>query len=733
MNPDRLKYLLPPLLGILLFSGCTSVRRPIAKASPTEIRTKPKERQTVVNIQREDKQNKVIPAEINAANIEGPEKSKEFILTEALEKPFPEEAPPKPIPAPDKKGSTPEGEEQLLALNFDNADIYDVIHTLGELVGINYIIDPRVKGTVNIRTSEKVRKKEILPILEAIFRANNLTAVKEGNIYHIIPSAEAPRRFVSPRVGKEKGDFLPSDQVFIQIVPLDYIPVKDIINLIKPFLSPEAILTGYEKNNLLVITDFASNIKKALSIIETLDADVFKEVQFRLFALKNSKAEEVAKELELIFGALEVPTKTGRGGGVSFIPIPRTNSILVISSLPRVLIEVENWLQQLDQVIAEEELKTFVYFVENGTAKDLADVLNQLFGTAKPEEKGAPPARREETGPPGRRGRREPAPGSPETSLSQGSSAMVGAIAGEVKIIAHETTNSLIIRATPRDYRIVRQILKELDIMPRQVVIEAIIAEVSLDRSTQFGIEALLTTKSTTLGTEFGKVGLEDIAKRVIPGGGFTYNVIRGDVIATLNALASENKVHILSTPKIIASDNKEASIDIGSEVPLVSTEFRDVSAVGAVQTTIERRDTGVILKVTPHINSTGLVSLELDIEVSEAQEQTVAGQSDISIFQRKADTSLVVQDGQTLLIGGLMEDKRSRGREEVPFLGRLPLLGFFFSSTTRTSKQTELIALITPHVVRTLEEAEKVTEGYKEKVDLLRKKLEEMKEHELL
>ena len=727
MSQVYIFYPLLPLLWLLLFSSCTPLHSPIPKSSI-------KEQQKAVLIQSKDKRDKEISVE---EKIKEAERPKEPILVEvpthsSPEKPMPEKVLPKQIAAPEGKGPSPKGEEQLLTLNFDNADIYDVVHTLGELLGINYIIDPRVRGTVNIRTSEKVTKKEILPILEAIFRANNLTAVKEGNIYHIIPSAEAPRRFIPPRVGKEKGELAPSDQILIQIVPLNYIPVKDVINLIKPFLSSEAILTGYEKDNLVIITDFASNIKKVLGIIETLDTDVFKEVKFQLFALKNSKAEDVAKELEQIFGALEVPTKTGRGGGASFIPIPRINAILVISSLPRLLLEVETWLQQLDQVIAEEEIKTYVYFVENGTAKDLADILNQLFGEGKPEEKKAPLAEGKEAPLPGRRGRREQEQRPPETSAGRESSAMVGAIAGEVKIVAHEATNSLIIKATSRDYRIVRQILKELDIMPRQVVIEALIAEVSLDRSTQFGIEALFTTKSTTVGTEFGAIAA-DIAKRAIPAGGLTYNVVRGDVIATLNALASENKVHILSTPKIIASDNKEASIDVGAEVPLVSTEFRDVVAAGRVQTTIERRDTGVILKVTPHINSTGLVTLDLDLEVSEAQPKTVAGQTDISIFQRKALTSLVVQDGQTLLIGGLMEDTRRRSREEVPFFGRLPLLGNLFSSTNRSMKQTELIALITPHVVRTLEEAEKVTKDYKDKVDILRRKLQEMREHELL
>jgi general secretion pathway protein D len=723
---------------LLFFPNCVSLR----KASPKVPEVKPitekpspsgstavEEKKPVEEKQREE----VSQEEIREAELFEEISSVESPPSSPSEKLAPEKKIVKQVPVAVKKDE-PQEEEQLLTLNFDNADIYDVIHTLGEVLGINYIIDPKVRGTVNIRTSDKIRKRDLLRILEAIFRVNNLTAVKEGNIYHIIPTSEAPRRFITPRIGKEKDKIEPSDEIIIQIVPLNFVQVKEIINLIKPFLSTGAIITGFEKDNLLIITDFASNIKKVLEIIEVTDVDVFKEVNFRLFPLKNSEAEEVAKELEQIFGAIEISTKSGRGGGVSFIPIPRINNILVISSLPRILIEVENWIHDLDQVMPEEEVKSYVYFVENGNAKDLAEILNQLFEEPKREERRipTPTRRRQETQPPGRRGRRQPAKTQTKTPATHTSSATIGAIAGEVKIIPHEATNSLIIKSTPRDYRIVRQILKELDIIPRQVVIEAIIAEVSLDRSTTFGFESILRTKSTTLGSEFGSIGLENLTERAVQAGGFTYNVIRGNVVATLNALASENKVHILSTPKIIASDNKEATIDIGEEVPLVSTEFRDVTQAGAVQTTIERRDTGVILRITPHINSTGLVTLDLDIEVSEAKEATVSGQSDISIFERKANTSLVVKDGHTILIGGLMEDTRRSSREEVPFLSRLPLLGFLFRSTSRTLTQTELIVLVTPHVVQTIEEAESISREYIEKVTKLRERLQARREKNL-
>ena len=436
--------------------------------------------------------------------------------------------------------------------------------------------------------------------------------------------------------------------------------------------------------------------------------------------MKNADVLDIAEDMQKIFAALEVPTKSGRGVGVNFIPISRINSLLVVTSIPRVFDEVEKWLEELDSNISQDEIRTYVYHVKNGISGELADVLNMIFEESE-FEKGSSKKKREFSKAGGGAARAS----SPQKAHGESSIRQADIIKGTVVAIAYPTTNTIIIKSSPRDYPVVEHLLEELDIVPRQVMIEIMIAEVSLDDSTSLGIEfSFLADKlgkddlgELLVGTDFGLSSPGTLAT-----GGLTASIVMPDFIATLNALASENKLNILAYPHIIASDGKQASIDIGDEVPLIASR---IFVDNREEVTIERRDTGVLLTVTPHINATGLVTLDLTVELSDAADTVVAGESDIRIFQRNAVTTMVIHDEETVIIGGLIDSKNGREVRKVPFLGDIPVLGMLFRSTTDTVMKTELILMITPRVIRNLQDAKDVTDEFVEKLMNLREVIE--------
>jgi general secretion pathway protein D len=258
-------------------------------------------------------------------------------------------------------------------LNFDNADIYEVIRVMAEMMSINYIVDPRVKGVVNIRTTGQISNKDIFPVLQTILKMNGATAVQKGIVYEIVPFGDAKKMYGRPVTDKDKVRTQENEKYTIQIISLKYVPAPEITKMIKPFLSDGADIVEHPQYNLLIVGDVASNILKALDIIELFDVDIFAEMRVRIYPIVNADVTEVAKELERIFSSLEVSVKSGRGVGITFTPITRINSLLTVSSIPGVFDKVERWVKELDRIPGEgTQLSVFVYYVQNGKAKDMA-------------------------------------------------------------------------------------------------------------------------------------------------------------------------------------------------------------------------------------------------------------------------------------------------------------------------------------------------------------------------
>ena len=600
---------------------------------------------------------------------------------------------------------------QEIVLNFDNANLYKVIKVIADILELNYIIDPKIKGTVNIHATGAISKDALMVIFTDILRINRAAIVQKGEVYHIVPMADTKTKALTLRQppGDAQDDSIePLDTVTIQVIPLRYVAPSEIEKIVKPFLSSGSHVIGYERSRLLLITDFPDNIDKVLSLVELFDINVFERVNVRLFPIKNADVTDVAQELEKIFAAFELSTKSGRGAGINFVPVTRINSLLMITSLPEALEVAERWLQEMDTQEGEVDVRTFIYHVRNGISTELADLLNSIFMQKRDAAAGQPRtvAVNQQA--------KNVAEGSKNTAESRGIESKAG-ITGEVQVIAYATTNTLIIKANPRDYEIVEGILEELDIIPRQVLIEVAIAEVKLEEDTAYGIEYAFQDRGTDV-TAFAGSSVDT---------GFTGNffqVLAGDqttLLATLKAFASETDLRVIASPHIIATDGKEASIRVGDEVAIRTSEARPTGADAgsAVDVSIQRRDTGTILRVTPHINATGLVTLEVDLEKSNVTAVPPGGSSDVGINKRTMSTTMVVQDGETVLLGGLIDERVSTTISKVPVLGDIPYLGALFRRTETSLARTELILLITPHVIRNLRESIEATEEFKTSV----------------
>lgn len=463
-------------------------------------------------------------------------------------------------PEPEKKGD--------VSFNFDDADIFDVIQTVfGDILKVNYMIDPSIKGRVNFRTITPVKKDDVLPLVGVLLKMNGAGFVDDNGLYKILPLKEIPGT---------------TPQVFV-------------------------------------------------------------------YPLQNTKAKHIATLLQSIFTGAAGPSAPGR-----FVP----------------------------------------------------------EAPAGPGPTPSPSTTASNTG---------------GTGFSAGTG---GLVSPQTKVYADEITNSLVVLAAPDDYKFIEETIKKLDTPPRQVMIEVLIAEVTLTKEFSFGLEWVISNSTKLKVDPFkrpidlnGQAG-QNLSSLVSPltTSGFTYSAtnVAGGIKALLNTLASNDLVTVLASPHIIAADNLEAKIQIGSQVPIATSQMSSVatsSTNGNILSTIQYQDVGTILKVKPQINESGIVSLEVSQEVTEATTQSVLGTQQFVFTKRAAQTNVVASDGQTIVIGGLIQDNQTKNRTGIPFLSSIPIVGYLFGSNDNTSTKTEIIVLLTPHVIRNQEDAGRVTTDYLKRV----------------
>jgi general secretion pathway protein D len=640
--------------------------------------------------------------------------------------------PPAPAPKPVEAGKT-----SRFVLNFDNADIYEVIRVMAEMMKINYIIDPRVRGIVNIHTSGQISSEEVFPIFQALLKLNGATAVKRGLIHEIVPFGDAKKLYVPPVMTREAGKKMDGEKYVIQIIPLKYIAVSEVAKMVKPFLSDGADIVEQPSHNILILGDISSNVRKCLDLIDLFDVDIFADMRVRIYPVVNADVNEIAKEMERIFSSLEVSLKSGRGVGITFTPIGRINSLLVVSSIPGIFNKVEAWLKELDRVPGEgTQLSVFVYYVQNGKAKDLADVLKQIYTSARGakvdfKEKVVTPA--PVAAAPGPRGVRPAPTPVPVPSPPQSPSESGGVPEGEISIVVDETTNALIIRAYQRDYRAIMETIKKLDIYPKQVLIEVLLAEVTLTDAYRYGLEwSVFTDSFEKGGSQWNySIGAGGTAQAAITSG-LRYTLeSAGRLMAAIHASASDNRLKVVSSPTLLASNNKEARIQIGSSQPILTNTYTTTGTAtpGVVEGTIEYKDIGIILTVTPRISDGKLVTLDVAVESSTVAKTTLGNLAEVPYFGKKtAKTTLSIMEGQMIVIGGLIEDRKTQTTEGVPFLSKIPVLGGLFGYKTDQVDKTETVLFLTPHVITDLDESNRVTQEIRQKMFAIRKELERQK-----
>ena len=590
-------------------------------------------------------------------------------------------------------------------LAFDNADLYEVLDTaLFELYHVDYMIDPSIKSKVTFHLSGTYTRNQFINIINNILQLSNLAVVRgPGRLFKIV------RRNASAADGNQpagRGSVTNSTGDVTRLIKLRYLSAATALTSIRPFLSRGGTMVPNNVTNDLIVSDSPENIAKAASILSLLDVPYFQDIIWRVFPVMEVDVQDLARDLTKIVRSNGLYNRPGiNQTNVEILPITTMNALLVISRWPEMVQIVEDWLQALDHV-QDEGSNVFVYFVENGVATDLADILKQLFGGTVSESKNRTTIVK---------------PVNQKKKVTKNIK-VTGELSGKVDIIPDEINNAIVFKAMPRDYRIIQNVLKQLDIVPRQVLINVMVAEISLTGKMEYGIEWFL--KDNGLGDGYSIQGsLDNQVGRTYdnPLGtatGFTLGVYDGaDFLRGLiHALGTDSGVNILSSPNILAVDNKEATIEVGEEIPTVTGQITDATSGSTVTNTIQYRKTGIILKVTPHINSSGLVKIELSQEVSDKGEYDNALHTYI-ILNRRVETSLVVNDGQTIVLGGIMKSSHTAGNAGIPFLKDIPGLGLLFGGTSKEIKKTELILLLTPHIINNRQDIDMITREFTRKV----------------
>jgi len=604
---------------------------------------------------------------------------------------------------------TPDGG---FTLNFADADLREVVRAvLGDTLGANFVVDPDVQGSVTLQTSRPIARSALVPTLEHVLGLNGAALVQVDGLYKVLPADQAvrgtvsPRFYLPPRSGNSGTD--------IMIVPLEYVGALEMEKVLEPFAPAGGILRIDTDRNLIVLGGSQSELTNMLDTIETFDVDWLEGMSFGLFPVQSTEAKSIVENLEEIFGD---PAEGPLAGVVRFVAIDRLNAVLVISPRSVYLEKAKMWIARLD--VGEDEVpRIFVYYVENSRAADLASVLSDIFlggeGVQRPELAPglSPVALRTDEPSPAESPQVAPPTPSSSRSDAAGDATSLG-MAGPVRIIADEIKNALVVLATPRDYRIVESALKKLDIVPLQVLIEATILEVALNDELEYGVEWFFRFGDTRFTSRTkGEAGFSAIPGAPSPLSGFTFLLQNADARVIVNALDSVSDINVISSPSLFVLDNQTASLQVGDQVPVATQARQGTDTTSELVQTIEYRDTGTILNVTPRVNAGGLVSLEISQEVSNVRPEDNPTIDSPTIATRRIESTVAVQSGQTVALGGLIRDERSKGSSGIPFLSRIPVVGFLFGNKTEQALRTELLVLITPRVVPNQEEARRVTQ----------------------
>jgi len=604
-----------------------------------------------------------------------------------------------------------------LTLNFEGADLREVVRTiLGDILRENYIVDPRVGGSITLRTTRPIPRSAAMHTLEEVLRMNGAVMIREGDgVFRIVPAATAGKGNTTPQIA-EPGKPLPGGYS-IQIVPLKHIGVVDMAKILEPLTGDTSSVRVDPLRNLLILSGTQLQLRHMIETVDMFDVDWISGMSVGLFTLQSVDVNTVTGELEKLFGDKNL----GPLAGIArVVPLERLNALLVISPQPKLLDLARTWVERLDRPGAGGGgQRLYVYQVQNGKAENLAALLNEAFSGSKQAAKAktTPPPSLAPGATPAEVKTTKPA-AAPEKDVSQFGSLKVASGTGEsvglpqdVRVIADKDNNALLILASPADFDNIESALRKMDVAVRQVLVEVTIAEVSLTDELTYGLEWYFNKGNGKGLLDTGAKGLTSL----IPG--FSYSWLSLDYGAVLNALAKDSRLKIVSSPHITVADNQKARIQVGDQVPTLSqTQSVEGSAIGIINS-VQYTDTGVLLEVTPRVNASGQVTMDISQEVSNATQTTTSDIDSPTIQKRTASSTVTVRSGETIILAGLIKEQKDNGNQGLPYLSQIPLIGGLFGTQTWKDNRTELIILITPHVLLNTPDAAAITKEYRKRL----------------
>ncbi|RII29978.1 MAG: type II secretion system protein GspD [Geobacter sp.] len=567
-------------------------------------------------------------------------------------------------------------------LNFNDVDISTMVKFISDLTGKNFILDDRVKGKVSVYSPSKLSNDEAYNVFVSVLELKGFTVIQSGKVLKVIPTATAKQSGI--KLLKE-GETAPVNENYIaQVIKLENISSQEALPFLQPLVSRDGGISAFGPGNLLLVVDSAINLRKLQDILRVIDTEKIRE-GIEIIFLKNAAAESTATTIRQWLGSGESKpgqpaTAAGGGGTGSVLADQRLNALIVFGN-ESTKQAVRELVAKLDVAPPEASSKVNVYYLENGDATEMAKVLEGVVkGMTAAATAGAQ--------------------GTPAAQTSPFDS-------GKITITPDKTTNSLVIMASPNDYANLVQVIKKLDRRNKQVFVQVLIAEVSLDKSRAIGMQTGVlggyVANNFAVGGLYDPFGtfsnlLSNTAVSSLISNNSNFSLDQpANIAAVLQALDSNDLLNVLSTPNILTSDNKEAEIFVGENVPFQGSST--LSTTGTT-TSVERKDTGITLKIKPQISEGEYIRMDISQEISAVKNSK--GQAiDLVTTKRSAKTSITVKDNETVVIGGLIQDKEEEVVNKVPFLGDIPGLGWLFKTKSKVRNKTNLMILLTPRIVK--------------------------------
>ena len=634
-----------------------------------------------------------------------------------------------------------------VALSFENAPLSEVTHAiLSDVLGIDYLVDGPIPGEVTLRTRTPIERDQLLSVLESLLKANNVLLIRGRDNRFIVSSSQAAAQLVPRVVSRDEQVAGYSTMV----IPLQYISAGGMAEILKPLAEEKALVRVDNTRNLLMLAGTKAQLSGWLEIIETFDVDMLEGMSVGLFPLQYSGVEELVEALNQLL--TEASAEEGAGGLTDIVrvmPFVRLNSVMVITPRAHYLDRMEIWIERLDRAPENgAEKRLYVYPVQNTTASRLAMLLTSIYsggsqsggGRSALDNRNTAPGMNQESigggnsrGGTGRNGNNNNRRNGSGTGGGSGGGTTVSALqldpgngdgndeGAEVRVVADEENNSLMIYSTGMQYKTIKAAVEKLDVPPTQVLIEASIVEVTLNDQLKYGLE--WTFNNQLGGSDYSGIGVISDGNFNFGGAegavaqlaqGFSYTVSGGSgVVAVLRALATESLVNVISTPSVMVLDNNVATIQVGDQVPINSGST--VTNGGNTIQNISYKDTGVQLTVRPSVNAGGLVTLDVLQTVTDVGNIDVTGNR--RFLERSIESRVAVRSGESVVLGGLIRENAANNENGVPWLHKAPIIGPLFGTTEKTRDRTELLVILTPRALYNDEELRQASDEMRDQI----------------